>query len=149
MPVQKNKMVQKAYLLIIQTGDYKEACIKWNHKAMGNQLWPILKEHLYKVHNENRQIKQATDQVSGFANAAVYEEKNGYHRETTTEIQTLVEATYMDRINVANPAEDNTKITRNITTITTEMETIQNLMGKSNHKSTNWRWTDHREVYTQ
>ena len=26
------------YLLIIQTGKYKEACIEWNRKAIGNQL---------------------------------------------------------------------------------------------------------------
>ena len=47
----------------------------------------------------------------------------------TAEIQTLVEATEIDRIHVANQAADNTNLTRNITTITTEMVTIKNLMG--------------------
>ena len=34
----KNKIVQKSYLLIIQTCEYKESCIEWNRKAMGNHL---------------------------------------------------------------------------------------------------------------
>ena len=84
----KNKIVQKAYLLIIQTGKYKykEACIEWNHKAMGNQLWAIFKAHFSKAHHENRHIEQATAQVSGFVNAAVNEENYGYHRKTTAGI---------------------------------------------------------------
>ena len=98
----KNQILQKSYLLIIQTGKYKESCIEWNGKAMGNLLWPIFKAHLSKAHSENLHIEQATSQVSGFANAAVYESNNGYHRKTTAEIQTLIEATEIDRIHVAN-----------------------------------------------
>ena len=52
----------------------------------------------------NRHIKQATAQVSGFANAAVYKANNGYHREMTAAIQTLIEANEMDRIHVDNLA---------------------------------------------
>ena len=48
----------------------------------------------------------------------------------TAAIQTLVEATEMDRIHVANLVAENTNIKRKITTITTEMATIKNLMGK-------------------
>ena len=75
----KNQIVQKSYLLILQTGKYKEACIKWNRKAMENQLWPIFKSHFSKSHRENLHIKQATAQVSEFSNAAVNEANEGYH----------------------------------------------------------------------
>ena len=37
-------------------------------------------------------VKHPTAQVSGFANAAVYKSNNGYHRETTAAIKTLVES---------------------------------------------------------
>ena len=73
----KNKIVQKSYFFIIQTGRYKEACIKWNPKAMRNQLWLIFKEHFSKAHSENRNIEQATSQVSGFTNAVVYKANKG------------------------------------------------------------------------
>ena len=130
----KNQIVQKSYLLILQTGKYKEACIKWNRKAMENQLWPIFKSHLSKAHHENRHIKQATAQVSGFANAAVSEENNRYDIEMTTEIQTLVEETEMERIHVANLTAEKTNLTSAITTIITEMETTKNLMRKVQSK---------------
>ena len=52
----------------------------------------------------------------------------------TAAIQTLVEATEMDRIHVANLVAENTNIKRKITTITTEMATIKNLMGKIQSK---------------
>ena len=97
---------------------------------MGNQLWPIFKSHFSKAHRENRHIEKATAQVSGFTNAAVYEENDEYNRETTVAIKTFVEATEMERIHVANLAADNTNLTRTTTTITTEMATIKNLMRK-------------------
>ena len=46
------------------------------------------------------------------------------------EIQTLVEATDMDRIHMANLVAETTNLKGTITTITTEMATIKNLMGK-------------------
>ena len=95
---------------------------------MGNQLWPIFKAHFSKAHHENCHIEQATAQVSGFANAEIYEANNRYHRETTAEIQTLVESTDMERIHVANLSLEKTNLTRTITTITTEMANINNLM---------------------
>ena len=58
---------------------------------MGNQSWKIIKDNFSKAHSENRHIKQAMAQVSGFANTAVYKANNGYHRETTAEIKILVE----------------------------------------------------------
>ena len=128
-PYNKNQILEKAYLLILQTGKCKEACTEWNRKAVGNHLWLILKAHFSKSHRENRHIEQATAQVSGSANAAVNEENEGYHRETTAEIQTLVEATEMDRIHVANQVAENTILKRIIKKITTEMATIKNLMG--------------------
>ena len=101
---------------------------------MGNQLWPIFKAHFSKAHHENCHIEQATAQVSGFANAEIYEANNRYHRETTAEIQTLVESTDMERIHVANLSLENTNLTRTITTITTEMANINNLMVKIQSK---------------
>ena len=103
--------------------------IEWNGKAMGNLLWPIFKAHLSKAHSENLHIEQATSQVSGFANAAVYESNNGYHRKTTAEIQTLIEATEIDRIHVANLSAYNNNLMSTITTITTKMATIKNITG--------------------
>ena len=47
----------------------------------------------------------------------------------TAAIQTLVEANEMEIIHVDNLAAENNNLTRTITTITTEMATIKNLMG--------------------
>ena len=47
----------------------------------------------------------------------------------TAAIKTLADATEMDRIHLANLEADNTNLTRTITAITTEMETIKNLIG--------------------
>ena len=96
---------------------------------MGNQVWPIFKAHFSKAHQENLHIEQATAQVMGSANAAVYEENNGYHRETTAAIQILVEATDMDIIPVANLSAENTNLTRTTTNINTEMATIKTSWG--------------------
>ena len=97
---------------------------------MGNQVWTIFKAHFYKAYCENCHTKQAMSQVSAFANSAVYEENNRYHRETTAAIQTLLDATDMDRIHVANLASDHTYLTRAIKNTTMEMATIKNLMKK-------------------
>ena len=45
------------------------------------------------------------------------------------EIQTLVEATDMDRIHMANLVAETTNLKGTITTITTEMETIKKRIG--------------------
>ena len=128
-PYNTNQIVQKAYLLLLQTGKYKDACIEWNRKAMGDQSWPNFKAHFATSHRENQHIEQATAQVGGYANAAVTEANEGYHREMTAAIQTLVEATEMDRFHVANLVSENANLTRTITTINLEIATIKNLVG--------------------
>jgi hypothetical protein len=83
-PYNPDQVVSRAYLLILQTGLYSDACRDWRRRAVLTQTWPNFKADFAKAHRDLR-IVQTAAHSAGYqnANSAVEDLEPDYRRETT------------------------------------------------------------------
>ena len=57
------QVVSRAYLLVLQTGVYPEACRDWDKKQLILKTWPLFKTFFAAVHRDLRLIQTAPNQA--------------------------------------------------------------------------------------
>jgi hypothetical protein len=130
MPYNPDQVVSWAYLLILQTGLYADACRDWRRRAVLTQTWPHFKADFAKAHRDLC-IVQTAAHGPGYqnANAALEDLEADYRRETTEALGQLANATAADRTAVANLTQANTSLSTQLGTANSSIRAMETLIG--------------------
>jgi hypothetical protein len=128
-PSNADQVVSRAYLLILQTGLYSDACRDWRRRAVLTQTWPNFKANFAEAHRDLR-IVQTAAHGAGYqnANSAVEDLEPDYCRETTEALGQLATATAADRTAVANLTQANTLLSTQLGTANSRIRTMETLI---------------------
>jgi hypothetical protein len=116
-PYNPDQVVSRAYLLILQSGLYSDACRNWRRRAVLTQTWPKFKAGFAEAHRDLR-IVQTAAHGAGYqnANSALEDLEPDYRRETTETLGQLATSTAADRTAVANLTQANTSLSTQLGT---------------------------------
>jgi hypothetical protein len=94
MPYNPDQVVSRAYLLILQTGLYADACRDWRRRVVLTQTWPNFEADFAEAHHDLR-IVQTAAHGAGYqsGNAALEDLEANYRRETTEALGQLATST--------------------------------------------------------
>jgi hypothetical protein len=128
-PYNPDQVVSQAYLLILQTGLYSDACRDWRRRAVLTQTWPNFKADFAKAHRDLR-IVQTAAHGAGYqnANSAVEDLEPDYRRKTTQALGQLATATAANRTAVANLTQANTSLSTQLGTANSSIRTMETLI---------------------
>jgi hypothetical protein len=120
------QVVSRAYLLILQTGMYPDACRDWRRRDLVDQTWPNFKTDFSEAHRDLR-IVQTAAQGAGYhsANSAMTDIQENYRRETSAALGQLASATAADRTAVANLTQANTNLSTQLGSANDSIETLK------------------------
>lgn len=122
-PFSDAQIVNAAYLHMLRTGVYKDACKEWNRRPANEKTWQNFKTDFTAAYVELLHFQNA-EQEAGIINqvegmgAPTAEAVNAYHRETTDAINALAAATAADRNCVANLTQANATLSEKVTELT-------------------------------
>jgi hypothetical protein len=124
-----DQVVSRAYLLLLQTNLYSDACRVWRRRAIYTQNWPNFKADFAEAHRDLRIIQTAAH-GAGYqsANAAMDDLAADYRRETTQALDHLATATAADRTAVANVTQANALLSTQLGTANTSIAAIKQLI---------------------
>jgi hypothetical protein len=125
-----DQVVSRAYLLILQTGLYSDACLDWRRRStVLTQTWPNFKADFAEAHRDLR-IVQTAAHGAGYqnANSAVEDLEPDYRPKTTEALGQLATATAADRTAVANLTQANTSLSTQLGTANSSIRTMETLI---------------------
>ena len=62
-PYQEDQVVSRAYLLVLRTGLYAEACRDWDKKTLADKKWSLFKTYFTVAHRDLRLMQTASKQA--------------------------------------------------------------------------------------
>ena len=128
------QIVNLAYTLIFNTGQYHEACREWRRRPQAEKTWPNFKQDFALAHNDLREIALTT-QAGGYhgANSAT----EVYFQTTAEALANLATATATDREAVANLVQSNATLTQQLAARDAEIINLTNQLQKLRNKNNN------------
>ena len=122
-PFSDAQIVNVAYLHMLRTGVYKDACREWNRRPANDKTWQNFKTDFTTAYIELLHFRNA-EQEAGLINNAeeippTAEAVDAYHRETTDAINALAAATAADRNCVANLTQANATLSEKMNELAT------------------------------
>jgi hypothetical protein len=128
-PYNPDQVVSRAYLLILQTGLYPDACRDWRCRVVLTQTWPNFKADFAEAHRDLH-IVQTAAHGAGNQNAksAVEDLEPDYRCETTKTLGHLATATPADCTDVAKLTQANTLLPTQLGAAKSSIRTMETLV---------------------
>jgi hypothetical protein len=128
--------LSSAYSKIFKSGKFKSACRRWDEKLERGKAWNNFKIHFAAVYHQHRQIQGDTIGSQAFANAAVTQtSEDDLAEQALGAFANLAKATAVDRNVVAQLAEANSRLARQLEDNSNSLKEVKAILKKERAES--------------